>query len=262
MSYTLRFAAVVAVIASAVVATVAIALESRQDSNRLLDRRLQILEAVGLRAPGERLSREEVMRRFDENVRGLVVDRETGAVVPDAEPTTFDQRRASQDPTTSRRATENRAGVVRVPDRVLVYHLVRRTDGGDAEEVEAIVLPFEGVGLWSTMYGYLALSADLARVVGVTFYEHGETAGLGALITDADWRALWVDRRVFDDDWVPALRVVKGPAGPPAESPFEVDGLAGATLTGNGVTEALRFWLGEDGLGPYLRRYRAERGIP
>ena len=82
-----------------------------------------------------------------------------------------------------------------------------------------------------------------------------------ATISDPEWRALWVGRRVFDEDWEPRLGVVKGRAGPPEVSPYAVDGLSGATLTGNGVTAALRFWLGSNVLGPYLARYRAERGI-
>jgi Na+-transporting NADH:ubiquinone oxidoreductase subunit C len=49
---------------------------------------------------------------------------------------------------------------------------------------------------------------------------------------------------------------VRGAAGPVATDPYRVDGLAGATITGRGVTEMLRFWLGEQGYGPYLERLR------
>jgi Na+-transporting NADH:ubiquinone oxidoreductase subunit C len=256
VAYTLRFAAIVAVVASTLVATTAVVLSSRQESNRLLDQRRKVLEATGLSIPGERLSRSEVMRTFEENIRAVVVDLRTGEVADDIDATSFDQRKASHDPETSRRAPDNDAGVSRVPDHALVYHVVR--DG----EIDALVLPFEGVGLWSTMYGFVALSADLSTVRGITFYEHAETAGLGALISEPEWRGLWEGRRVFDEEWEPQLRVIKGPAGPPEDSPYEVDGLAGATLTGNGVTAALHFWLGDAGLGAYLERYRQEGGIP
>jgi Na+-transporting NADH:ubiquinone oxidoreductase subunit C len=255
VSYTLRFAALVGVVASSVVGTAAVLLASRQEENRLLDRRMNVLDVAGLAQPEERLSRAEVARRFEGSVQPVLVHLASGEVVPDADPSAFDQRRAAQDPETSRPAPENAAGVSRLPERVLVFHVVR--DGA----LDALVLPFEGVGLWSTVYGYVALSADLFTVRGVTFYEHAETAGLGALISDDRWRALWVGRRMFDDDWEPALRVVKGRAPPAAEAPFEVDGISGATLTGNGVTQALHFWLGPEVLGPYLVRYRAERGI-
>ena len=52
-----------------------------------------------------------------------------------------------------------------------------------------------------------------------TFYEHAETAGLGALISEPEWRALWVGRRVFDEEWEPRIRVIKGPAGAPEAAP-------------------------------------------
>ena len=254
VAYTLRFAATVAAIASATVAIAAVVLEERQEANRLLDRRRHVLEVVGLTEAGERLTRDEVMSRFETNLQPLLIELSTGAVAQDLSPEGFDQRRASQDPDRSRPAPPNQAGVSRLPDHAIVYHLVRD------DEVEAVVIPFEGLGLWSTMYGYLALSGDLSTVRGITFYEHAETAGLGALVSDPEWRALWTGRRVFDDDWRPRLRVIKGPAGPPEQAPYEVDGLSGATLTGNGVTRALHFWLGDDAFGPYLARYRADRG--
>jgi Na+-transporting NADH:ubiquinone oxidoreductase subunit C len=255
VAYTLRFAAIVGVVASGIVATSAVVLSSRQEANRLLDQRRKVLDVVGLGTPDERLSRADVTARFEENIRAVVIELETGEVARDIDPLTFDQRRASQDPARSRPAPDNAAGVSRIPHHILVYELVRDDD------VDALVLPFEGVGLWSTIYGFIALSADLSVVRGITFYEHAETAGLGALISDPEWRALWEGRRVFGDDWEPRLRVVKGRAAPPEESPYEVDGLSGATLTGSGVTEALHFWLGEPVLGAYLERYREEREI-
>ena len=255
VGYTLRFAAIVGVVASALVATAAVVLNSRQEANRLLDQRRKVLDVVGLSTPDERLSRAQVARRFEDNIRAFVVELETGEVAADIDPSTFDQRRASRDPARSRLAPDNAARVSRLPSHVLVYNVVRDDD------ITALVLPFEGVGLWSTIYGFIALSADLSTVRGITFYEHEETAGLGALISDPQWRALWEGRRMFTADWEPQLRVIKGRAGLAEESPYEVDGISGATLTGNGVTEALHFWLGEAALGAYLLRYRAERGI-
>ena len=255
VAYTLRFAVIVGVVCSAIVATAAVALSSRQEANRLLDRQRKVLDVVGLSAPDEPLSRAEITRRFEQGIRTVVVELESGEVADDIDAERFDPRRAAQDPERSRPAPDNAAGVSRLPDHALVYHVVR------AGEIDALVLPFEGVGLWSTIYGFVALSADLSTVRGITFYEHAETAGLGALISDAEWQAGWVGRRLFDDDWIPTLRVIKGRAGSPEASPYQVDGLSGATLTGNGVTEALHFWLGESVLGPYLERYRSERGI-
>ena len=75
------------------------------------------------------------------------------------------------------------------------------------------------------------------------------------------WKALWPGRLAFDDDWNPAIEVVKGRAGSADEDPYRVDGLSGATITSRGVTHLLRFWLAENGYGPYLALYRSERGV-
>ncbi len=126
----------------------------------------------------------------------------------------------------------------------------------DGEELDMIVLPVEGKGLWSTLYGFLALDSDMTTVRGIAFYQHGETPGLGGEIENPRWTGLWVGRKAFDSSWSPALKVIKGKAGSPEEAPHEVDGISGATLTGNGVSSLVEHWLGPDGYGPYLEKLR------
>jgi Na+-transporting NADH:ubiquinone oxidoreductase subunit C len=127
--------------------------------------------------------------------------------------------------------------------------------------VETLILPIEGMGLWSTLRGYIALDHDANTIRGITYYEQGETAGLGGEVDNPRWKALWPGRKAFDSRWRPVIGVKKGAAGPPETDPHQVDGLAGATLTSNGVTNMLRFWLGENGFGPFLAQYRAQEGI-
>ena len=140
-----------------------------------------------------------------------------------------------------------------MPDDGLVYEVVKD------DEVEAIILPIEGMGLWSTLYGYIALDADVNTIEGITFYEHGETPGLGGEVDNPRWKALWPGRKAFDERGNVKIQVKKGPAGPPSEDPYQVDGLSGATLTSRGVTNMLHFWLGEEGFGPYLDRLSEAR---
>lgn len=253
---TVRFAATVSLICSILVAGSAVLLRDRQESNRLLDRRLKVLAVAGLVAPGERPSRDEIFARFERRIRAVPIELVTGRPATGLDVAAFDQRRASQDPDRSRIAPRNDAGVSRLPEHAVVYHLM------EDDAVAAIILPVEGKGLWSTLYGFLALGPDTRVVRGIDFYEHGETPGLGDGIEDPVWRARWEDRRAFDDDWEPRIEVIKGPAPPPTSAPHEVDGLAGATLTGRGVTNLVRFWLGPDGFGPYLARVREEAGTP
>ena len=140
-----------------------------------------------------------------------------------------------------------------MPLRALVYQMVEN------DQIQKIILPIEGKGLWSTLYGFLALGPDTTSIEGITFYQHGETPGLGGEVDNPSWKALWSGRQAYDESWEPVIEVIKGHAGPPSEDPYAVDGLSGATLTARGVTYLVRYWLGEQGFGPYLERFRAER---
>ena len=141
-----------------------------------------------------------------------------------------------------------------MPNRAQVYRLE-----GDDGRLEKLILPIEGYGLWSTLYGFIALSDDLRTIEGLTYYQHGETPGLGGEVDNPRWKSLWTGRLAFNEEWLPEIEVIKGSAGPPAENPYEVDGLSGATITSRGITEMLKFWLGPDGFGPYLENLRAGR---
>ena len=125
--------------------------------------------------------------------------------------------------------------------------------------VEQIILPIEGPGLWSTMRGYLALKPNGKTIAGIRFYEHGETPGLGDQIDNDAWRAQWAGKELFGNDGLPRIEVVKGfvVAGS-ASQQHQVDGLSGATLTGNGVTKLVRYWTGPEGFGPYLEQLGGE----
>jgi Na+-transporting NADH:ubiquinone oxidoreductase subunit C len=248
--HTIVFTATLCLVFSLLVSSVSVALRDRQEENRRLGRIKNVLAVAGLLQPAERPSRAEIQARFEANVVPRVVDLASGRTLDDVDALAFDPRRAARDPELSRPAPENAAKVRRVPHRALIFHLV------EDDRVTGLILPVEGYGLWSTLYGYLALEADARTIRGLTFYEHGETAGLGGEVDNPRWKALWPGRLAFDDVWQPAVRVVKGRAGPVSEDPFRVDGISGATLTANGVTHLLHFWLGEQGFATYLAEYR------
>jgi len=129
----------------------------------------------------------------------------------------------------------------------------------DGEKLQQIILPISGPGLWSTMYGYLSVAPDGNTVKGIRFYEHGETPGLGAQVDNEDWRAQWVGKQLYDDNGSPRIEVVRGFVkrdGSNADARYQVDGLSGATLTGNGVTKLVQHWMGPEGFGPYLETFR------
>jgi Na+-transporting NADH:ubiquinone oxidoreductase subunit C len=124
------------------------------------------------------------------------------------------------------------------------------------DDVQLVVLPIEGVGMWGTLYGFLALERDGNTVRGLTYYDQKETPGLGGEISNAKWQAVWNGRKIYDDNWEPQLVVIKGKAGPPDTDPLHVDGLSGATITSNGVSRLTKFWMSNDAWGRFLQKFR------
>ena len=248
---TLLVAFFVSLACSSLVASAAVVLKPRQVANAILDMRRNVLEAAGL------YQADADANELFESVETRVIDFETGAYVDEVDPRDFDPAAASKDPELSI-AIPAELDVARVGRRAklgLVY-LVREEGA-----VTRIVLPVSGYGLWSTLYGFLALEPDGNTVADLVFYSHGETAGIGDFLTKDKWRALWPGKRAFDEEGALRLEVFKGrvPVDDPL-SDYRVDGVSGATLTGNGVTRLMRYWLGENGYGPYLRRIRQGEG--
>jgi Na+-transporting NADH:ubiquinone oxidoreductase subunit C len=253
--HTIIFTTALCVFFSVIVSAVAVALKDRQLENKRLDQMKNVLSVAGLMKPGEKLSRQEINSLFHERLVPKVVDMETGQIVEGADPQAYDARKAVKDPELSHAVPENPSKVRRVPNREVIYQMV------EGDKLEGIILPIHGYGLWSVLYGYIALDPDAETIRGITYYEQGETAGLGGEVDNPRWKAKWPGRKVYDENGNVAIHVKKGMAGPPAEDPYAVDGLSGATITSKGVTNMLHFWLGENGFENYLDVYRNERGI-
>ena len=237
---------VLAFICSLLVAGAAVGLRPRQEINRKLDQKKNILRAAGLYQ-----GKGDVETLFQQVEAKIVRLADGGFVPPETlDPAEFDQLQSALNDETGRKLNreEDKAGLSRQEKFSLVY-LVKK-----AGQLDKVILPIRGKGLWSTLYGYVALSADLS-ISGITFYEHGETPGLGGEIDNPDWQAGWQGKQLYSQDdptRQPRIQIVKGLA----EGPHQVDGVSGATLTMNGVTNLLTFWFGEYGFGPFLQRYK------
>ncbi|MDZ7641586.1 MAG: Na(+)-translocating NADH-quinone reductase subunit C [Desulfurivibrio sp.] len=241
---------ILALVCATLVAGAAVGLRERQEANRLLDQRKNILIAAGLYREGA-----DVEALFD-NIETRLVRLADGSLLPPEalDPTAYDQLKAAARPRTSRELSreEDLAGLGRLEKYAPVY-LVRQNG-----ELQTVVLPIRGRGLWSLMHGYVALTADFNTIAGVTFYRHGETPGLGGEIENPDWQQGWQGKQVYDRRQQAALRVVKGQAPPGEEGKHRIDGISGATLTLEGVSELLEFWFGPHGFKPFLQRLQRE----
>lgn len=250
-SNTLTIAIGLSLVCSILVAGAAITLRPIQETNEIEFRQRIILDVAGLLEPGGDL--QESMEQID----ARVVELETGDYVPSIDAEEFDPLAAANDPDMSTVIPEELdIGKIR---RRAIYAPVYLVN--DNDELSQIILPVRGTGLWSTLYGYLALEPDGETVSGLQFYDHAETPGLGDQIEDPDWRAQWVGKKIYGDDGQPKIEVVRGTvaAGNP-DVEHQVDGLSGATLTGRGVMNLVRYWTGPHGYGPYLEQYRQAKG--
>ena len=235
ISNTLIVAIGLSLICSIIVSSAAIVLKPIQVKNEELFRQQIILDVAGLMEPGADIN------ALFETIEPRMVDLETGDYTDEADP----------ELTINIPDALDVAGIGQRPKYVPVYLVM------DGDSIEQIILPVYGKGLWSTMLGYLAVAPDGNTIKGLRFYAHAETPGLGDQMDKEPWRALWVGKKVYGDGDEPQIRVIRGPVPSGAPNPEHlIDGMSGATLTGNGVSGLVRYWTGPNGFGPYLKNFR------
>jgi len=250
---TLIVALVLCLVCSMVVSVAAVSLRPLQKLNQENKKKRNVLAAAGLWT--DDTTDADIPKLFESidvqlvNLPGEGV--KAGAANEDlGDPLTYDQRAISKDP--KQRVTIDRekdiAGIKYREPASVVYLI-----NNEAGELETIVLPINGKGLWSTLYGYLALAADGQTVKGITFYEHKETPGLGGEVDNPKWKAKWPGQIAVGDDGEVILEVTKPGA---ATEKNQIDGMSGATITSKGVENTIAYWLGDDAFGPFLDRVR------
>ena len=247
MKKTFGVALALCVVCAVVVASSAVLLRPTQQANKTLDLKKNILASAGLLQEGV-----SVETQFAQ-VATRVVDLETGRFTDAVDAATYDQRKASKDPALSISLTDGNdpAKLKRRAQYATVY-IVEGENG-----VEKVILPIKGYGLWSTLYGFLALESDLQTVAGIGFYEHAETPGLGGEVDNPNWKASWVGKQAYSAGEL-AISVVKGKVDLElAGSESQIDGLAGATLTTRGVNNIVQYWLGDQGFKPFITHLKA-----
>lgn len=246
---TLIVAVLLCLVCSVIVSTAAVGLKDQQQKNKANDIRRNILDVAGLLEPDT-----DINEAF-EKIEPRMVDLRTGEFTDAVDPHEYNQRKASKDPAMSKRVPPEQdiADIKRRADYATVYFV--KEDG----DTRLIILPVHGYGLWSTLYGFLALEPDGNTVYSLKFYEHGETPGLGGEVDNPKWRSLWQGKKVYDDDHNVELQVMRGKVDPgSADVKHKIDGLAGATLTSKGVSNLMQYWLGENGFGPFLKKMAGE----
>lgn len=248
VSRTLLMALALCLVCSVIVSMAAVLLKPAQDENKALDKKRNILAAAGM------LDESKSIDEQFAQISSRVVDLRTGKFTDDVDPENYNAVKSAKDPAQSDDLGADRdiAKIGRRENYAVVY-LVESTPG----EFDKVILPVRGYGLWSTLYGFVALESDGNTIAGMGFYEHGETPGLGGEVDNPRWKSLWPGKQVYRNDSV-EIGLIKGTVDKQSEdAPWQIDGLSGATLTARGVTNLVRFWLGEDGFQTFLTNLKS-----
>jgi Na+-transporting NADH:ubiquinone oxidoreductase subunit C len=246
-SRTLLIAFILCVVCSAIVATTAVLLKPRQIIAKENDRNINILQIGGLYEAGKPIAEQM------QQVSPRVINFDTGRFTDEMSVAqVIDPKKLARDPSkVTRLKKSDPAKLIRRENFGVVY--VVEKEG----RLDRIILPIRGYGLWSTLWGFVALEPDLNTVIGLGYYQHAETPGLGGEVDNPKWKALWAGKQLFSGSNI-SIKVIKGevdPADP--EALHKVDGLSGATLTAKGVDNMLQFWLSDMGYGNFLKNLKA-----
>lgn len=266
---TVAVALALCLVGAVVVSGSAVILRPLQEWNKSKDEKVNILEVAELYQKG--MDVDGVFK----DIETRIVDLATGDYVDNVDAKTYDQWKAAKDPAQSEAipADKDIASIKRKPKYAKVY-LVKQEG-----RLKTVILPVSGYGLWSTMFGFLALEADGQTVTGMNLYDQAETPGLGGEVVNPKWKALWKGKKVYNfsgkevhesnltekgqtiEIGEVALGLVKGSVDPSRPgSEYQVDALAGATLTSRGVSNLVQYWMGKEGYGIYLAKLRSGRG--
>lgn len=243
-SGTLGVVVAISLICSVIVAGAAVGLKPTQDEQKHIDKQRNILSVAGLLEKNT-----DVGKVYAERIEPRVIDLATGDYV---EAPDFNAALAIKDPNQSIQINqEDDVAGIRVRPKYSDVYLVKGEDG----KINQVILPMHSKGLWSMIYAFVSLQPDGNTLNGLTYYQQGETAGLGGEIANPLWQAQFAGKKLYNEEGKVAIRVVRG-AG--SDKTHGVDGLSGASITTKGVQNSFVYWFGQNGFAPYLAKLKAE----
>ncbi|MFW2177506.1 MULTISPECIES: Na(+)-translocating NADH-quinone reductase subunit C [unclassified Moraxella] len=256
---TLTVALILCLVCSVMVSVAAISMQPKQQQNIEIDRNKNILMAANLFDPAKQTNADaqqlfkNVEVRLVDLKQGKFADEQSLKAVGITDVNAYDAIEAVKDPKLSDDVGEDDPARVGATPKFAKVYLIKDPTGS----IKNVVLPINGYGLWGQIYGFITLKADINTVEGISFYQHKETPGLGALIEETKWRSQWAGKQAYDNTGKIITGVVK--SGSPKPNPNYVDGVTGATITSAGVNNMIQFWLGERGYKPFLDNLRTAK---
>ena len=221
--YVLSFMAGITIILGFMLSFAAASLKDKQDFNIEVDIKKNILSSLNIPADkSQKLSQNDIQKLYDEEITTLKID-ESG---------------------------------MKSDDGTLSVYIA--TDGA---QPAGYSIPISGKGLWSTIYGYIALEPDGVTVKGITFYQHGETPGLGGELEKEWFTSNYKGKHIYNEAGeLVSIEIVKGLVNPnDINAIHQVDGISGSTLTGRGMNKFIARDLNI--YKPFLDRVKAGEDI-
>ncbi|MFZ9674019.1 MAG: Na(+)-translocating NADH-quinone reductase subunit C [Flavobacteriaceae bacterium] len=219
-SYTIAFAVVMVVIVGSLLAFVSSTLKEQINTNERFEKMQNILYAMGVNNNDESnvvfIPTSEVQTQFETYITKQYVI-QNGQMTEDSEAYLIDLKREE--------ASEN----PRLPLFV-----------GEKDGKKFYIVPMRGKGLWDAIWGFV--SVDDQKVIQGAYFDHkGETPGLGANIKMRYFMDDFIGESIENNGAIVGVKVAKGNNDPVNEDKYdnEVDALAGATITGNGLSAML-----------------------
>jgi len=227
-SYTIIFAIVMVLVVGSILAGLAQGLKPLVDANKRFEKQQNILYAMGIndnKGTGDVafISTDKVEEVFNNTiVKQYVI--EGDKVTEDSKAYMIDIKKE-----------ETKAKDPNYIRRLPLFE-------GKKDGKPVYVIPIRGKGLWDAIWGFVAV--DESMIVQGVFFDHaGETPGLGGEIKQRYFLDDFTGEHVLNESGVfKGINVAKGNADPKNENKNdnEVDAIAGATITGDGVTAMIR----------------------
>ncbi|MBC8769696.1 Na(+)-translocating NADH-quinone reductase subunit C [Arenibacter sp. BSSL-BM3] len=225
-SYTVIFAAIMVVIVGSLLAFFASSLSEKIKENERLEKQQNILYAMGVNENEDEgsvnfVSTDKVAGEFQKYiVEQLVI--EGDQITKNDQAYLIDLKKQE---------TEAKAGKTRKLPLFI----------GEKDGAKYYIIPMRGKGLWDAIWGFVALDDNLV-VQGAYFDHKGETPGLGANIKQRYFMDDFTGESILKGTEYAGIAVAKGNNDPTNEikDDNEVDALAGATITGDGVSAMIR----------------------
>ncbi|MEE9572166.1 MAG: NADH:ubiquinone reductase (Na(+)-transporting) subunit C [Candidatus Neomarinimicrobiota bacterium] len=199
--YVLSFMAGITIVLGFLLSFTATSLKDKQDFNIEIDSKKNILRSLNIPADqSQKLSQNDIQKLYDEEITTIYID-ESG---------------------------------IKSDEGVLSVYIAK-----DSGQPTGYSIPISGKGLWSTIYGYIALEPDANTVKGITFYQHGETPGLGGELEKEWFTSNYKGKHIYNEEGeLVSIQIIKGQVNKnDINAIHQVDGISGSTLTGNGMNK-------------------------